>query len=455
MDLFHTSRAALAALLLVLALPALAQQKPGEPPLWLDYDMEDIKEPKELKTLDVIEFLDGTLWEQIRQSFDFPRQYRYVTDQEKESYNVNSVDEVPDSSWFTNRNGRRAMSLDEIRRGPNRGTGPAPGKLLVTKGKAAGVGSGFWIKDERGDSYLLKFDPPDFPEVATAAEVISTKLFYAIGYNVPENYLFYFRPEQLQLAPDAKLTMRGKKRAFKQEDLDRILALLPRRPDGAYRAVASKMLPGKPKGGFRFTGVREDDPNDIIPHQHRRDVRALRIFAAWLNDYDIHTANTLDMFVEEGGRHFIRHYVFDFGSTLGSAGNTIKPQWAGFENRFDLKEAGKGLATLGAYQPPSTQHPIPVEFPSVGRYSADGFDPLAWKPTFPVIAFENLTLRDARWAARIVGSFTDEQIRAAVATGELSDPAAAEYLARQIMARRDKTVLRLLRPLVVASEPNP
>ena len=32
--------------------------------------------------------------------------------------NVNTMDEVPDSSWFTNRIGRRAMAIDEIVRGP-------------------------------------------------------------------------------------------------------------------------------------------------------------------------------------------------------------------------------------------------------------------------------------------------------------------------------------------------
>lgn len=448
---------ALAPLLLLLlgSVCLHGQQSPGEPPLWLDFDMENIPEPKELQTGDVSEFLDGTLWQQMRQALDAPRMYRFLTDQEKEAFNVNSVDEVPDSSWFTNRNGQRELSLGEIRRGPDRGPGPAAGILTITKGKAAGVATGFWIKDERGDSYLLKFDPLEFPEVATAAEVISTKLFYAIGYNVPENYLFYFRPEQLRLAPDAKISTRRSKRDFTQKDLDLILSRIPRRADGRYRALASKMLPGKPKGGFRFHGVREDDANDIIPHQHRRDVRALRIFAAWLNNYDLHTANTLDMYVEEGGRHFLRHYVFDFGSTLGSATHSLKPVWAGYENRFDLKEAGKGLATLGAYQPRSARQPVPVVYPSVGRYAAEGFEPLQWKPSFPVPAFENLTLRDARWAARIVASFTDDQIRAAVATGQLSDPAAAEYLARQIMGRRDRIILRLLPHSVVASEPAP
>ena len=35
--------------------------------------------------------------------------------------NVNTLDEVPDSSWFTNRIGRREIPLDELVRGPDRG----------------------------------------------------------------------------------------------------------------------------------------------------------------------------------------------------------------------------------------------------------------------------------------------------------------------------------------------
>ena len=33
--------------------------------------------------------------------------------------NVNTVDEVPDSSWFTNRIGRKPLSVPEIVRGPD------------------------------------------------------------------------------------------------------------------------------------------------------------------------------------------------------------------------------------------------------------------------------------------------------------------------------------------------
>ena len=38
--------------------------------------------------------------------------------------NVNTIDEVPDSSWFTNRIGARPVSIDEAVRGPLTGDGP-------------------------------------------------------------------------------------------------------------------------------------------------------------------------------------------------------------------------------------------------------------------------------------------------------------------------------------------
>ncbi len=45
---------------------------------------------------------------------------------------------------------------------------------------------------------------------------------------------------------------------------------------------------------------------------------------------------------------------------------------------------------------------------------------------------------DAFWAARRVAAFTDDLIRAAVHTGEFSDPAAEKYLADVLIQRREK-----------------
>jgi hypothetical protein len=58
---------------------------------------------------------------------------------------------------------------------------------------------------------------------------------------------------------------------------------------------------------------------------------------------------------------------------------------------------------------------------------------------------------DAFWAARRVASFSDELIRAAVHTGQFSDPNAEKYLADVLIKRRDKIAeiyLNAVNPIV-------
>ena len=75
--------------------------------------------------------------------------------------------------------------------------------------------------------------------------------------------------------------------------------------------------PGKILGGFHYAGTRPDDPNDLVPHEHRRELRALRVFGAWTNLTDLKAANTLDTLVTENGRTVVKHYLQDVGSTFG------------------------------------------------------------------------------------------------------------------------------------------
>ena len=65
--------------------------------------------------------------------------------------NVNTIDEVPDSSWFTNRTLARSVTAAEIARGPLAGSGPAPGRWSVVSPKLAGFAPGFTILDSRGE----------------------------------------------------------------------------------------------------------------------------------------------------------------------------------------------------------------------------------------------------------------------------------------------------------------
>src|SRR5678815_5465578 len=80
---------------------------------------------------------------------------------------------------------------------------------------------------------------------------------------------------------------------FTRDDIDSILENVARRPDGTYRVVAGRLLPGKILGNFRYEGTRPDDPNDVVPHERRRELRALRVFGAWTNLTDLKSKNTI------------------------------------------------------------------------------------------------------------------------------------------------------------------
>lgn len=343
--------------------------------------------------------------------------------------NTNTLGNVPDSSWFQNRHGMSPMSLQELSRGPNTGNGPSTEQpWVIVAAKTEGVTPGFRIRDARGDVYVIKFDPPENPELATAAEVISTKFFYALGYNVPENYLTTFTREQLRVDEKSKLSER---------ELDKLLTIVRRNPDGKFRAVASKLLSGTPVGPFQYFGTRPDDPNDIFAHENRRELRGLRVFAAWLNHDDSRAINTLDMLVNRDGQQFVKHYLIDFGSTLGSGSTGPQKPRAGSEYMWEAGPAFARIATLGLWDRPWVRAKYP-DHAAVGKFESKVFDPENWKPEYPNPAFSNMTDQDAYWAARMVMSFSEEQIRAIVKTGEISNPDSEDYLVATLVERRNK-----------------
>jgi hypothetical protein len=372
--------------------------------------------------------------------------------------NVNTLGEVPDSSWFTNRIGVRELSLEELARGPDTVEGPdTSGPWSVVAGKSQGITPGFTIVDARGDTYFIKFDSVGYPHLATAADVIGTKLFHAIGYNVPENYIAHLTRARLQVHPDARLTRGRSERSMRDADVDAILALAPREPDGSYRVVASRAVPGEPVGHRLFYGTRGDDANDVFPHEHRRELRGLRVFCAWLNHDDSRALNSLDVFVPDGERGHLRHYLIDFSSILGAGSDArrqIAPQSrrAGHEYIIEWAPIFKTLFSFGLWERP-WRHVEYTEHPEIGRLEADYFEPQRWKPEYPNPAFRRMQMEDAFWATRIVARFDDERIRAAVAAGDYADPGAGRLLAGLVRARRDKVLAYYLRQLSPLDEP--
>lgn len=351
---------------------------------------------------------------------------------------VNTLGEVPDSEWYTNRHYLHPMTTAQIVAGAPGQPPESAGPWTIVAAKNEGVTPGFTILDKSGRRYVMKFDPPGYQELATAADVISSKFFHALGYNVPANFIVEFDREHLVLGDETMLTdSLGKRRRMTSKDLGDVLSTVARNEQGRYRAVASFYLSGSPLGPFRYHGTRKDDPNDIVPHEHRRDLRGLRLFCAWLNHDDSRSINTLDMLVQQGGRKFVRHHLIDFGSTLGSATYGPNSPRSGNEYVFSWKRPAAEFFTLGLYLPHWTRAKFP-RINSVGRFESEVFDPEQWVPEYKNPAFLNQLPDDAFWAARQIMAFTDEQIQAVVESGKYSDPRATEWVTQCLIQRRDK-----------------
>src|SRR5688500_14978158 len=157
--------------------------------------------------------------------------------------NINTVDEVADSSWFTNRIGTRPVTAEEIARGPNVGTPPDPSKWVLIREKSSGAHPGFTALDARGQTWFLAFDPPWAPGAATGAVAIASKIFWAFGYNQVESFLTTYDPTKTTIDPKATVRRpNGKRTPFTQDDISVILEKVARNPDGTYRVIAGRLL---------------------------------------------------------------------------------------------------------------------------------------------------------------------------------------------------------------------
>jgi hypothetical protein len=229
----------------------------------------------------------------------------------------------------------------------------------------------------------------------------------------------------------------GKKHQLTAEMVDKLLADQPRDGEGRYRALASRWVPGKPIGPFIFEGTRSDDPNDIVPHELRRELRGMAVFASWLNDTDAKSINTLDSLVGEPGEEYIEHFRIDWGASLGSDSLCPKDVRRGHDYFIDPKATVLQAMSFGFYLPEWMRERNP-HVTGVGNFDYESFDPLKWKSNYPSTPFLLMDDEDAFWAAKKVMTFSNEEIRALVETGQFSDPRATDWITRCLIARRDK-----------------
>ncbi len=416
----------LAAAVLVLVALSAAQTFCPDDPLWHEPPPARVGKPRRRDLSNVYDSMQQTVF--------LPGRRPGVA-----SGAVNTLGEVPESAWYQDRQTLdHRMTIEELVHGPATDPPPATDQpWTVLSGKTVGITPGFIIEDSLHRRFLLKFDPLSHPNITTAADVIGSKFFYALGYNTPENYIVHFGLKQLRLAQDAKfIDANGRKRKMQQDDLTVLLKGAPV-SNGAWRAMASRIVEGDILGPFQFFGTRSDDPNDIVPHENRRDLRGLYVFAAWLNHYDATCINTLDTVVEQNGLRFVKHYLIDFGSILGASGLGPRFIRSGNAYFFDLPFAATQLFTLGL-DPRPWQVSRDPEFREIGEFGSTTFDPRRWKPVYPNPAFNNRRPEDSYWAAKKVLAFSDEDIRAIVRTGEYQDPKAIEWLVRSLIDRRNR-----------------
>jgi hypothetical protein len=375
-----------------------------------------------------------------------------------EAVNVNALDEVPDSSWFENRLGRYGMTLDEIAVGPCTG-----GKVLddsergsiwlIDQGKPNGANPGFRVRTDAG-KFMLKSDIRTEPERATAAAAIATRIYWAFGFFSPCDSVVYFDPARLSLKPGLKVTDNtGVAKDFDAPALAKLLENAARRGE-RVRMSASRWLPGRTIGPFTYAGVREDDPNDVIPHEHRRELRASRLVAAWLNHFDAREQNSMNVWMPVNAADpdstpgYIRHYLLDFGDCFGS-------QWdwdgisrrLGHANYLDFPYLAEDFVTFGMVRRPWETARVTPGAEIFSYFSARDFEPELWRAGYPNPAFAEMTERDGAWAARIIARFTREHLRRIVETGNFTNPRHATYLLETLIARQEAILRRYFRDL--------
>jgi len=432
-------------------------------PMWVDE--EDFRAFQPMPE----EYFSPFAWDGADQMLFRPLSRFFAVDPAGRAVNVNAMDEVPNSSWYSNRLSRGPLDRQTLIQGACGEEPPLDpaGPWTITSAKPNGANPGFIIEDAEGRKFLLKFDSTNQPERATAADVMGSLIYWAAGFSTPCNRAVFFDKEILTIDPEATAEVGG-------EDVPMTWAILApafekatRLPDGRYRGASSQFLPGIPLGPWRYEGTRDDDPNDVIPHQDRRELRGAYVLAAWVNHFDSREQNTLAMWIresdEEGAPGYVRHNFIDWGDSFGSLW-----AWDGISRRlghssyFDLKHVLEDFVSFGLIDRPWRDAEQGPTGETLGYFGVERFDPAVYRPGYPNPAFLAADDHDKAWMSRIVAGISEDDVRAIVDQAEIQDPLVEEELKRILVGRRER-ILRtffrelspLTRPRVVSSDDGP
>lgn len=407
--------------------------------VWEDDDRHPIEAPEPRKATKYWEMLDHTLFRPINQALELAHP--------EPAANVNALGEVPNSSWYTNRLSVRDLSPERVARGPcPEREWNLEGPLRVTRAEHTGHGLDFWaVAESTGQRYRLQPDRRTQPGRATTADIVGSRIYWAAGYETPCIRIAFVDDSEMTVDGDTipLEDVHGHADAMPREDVHRQLEKVTRRRDGALRIAVSRPLPGRPLGPFEYAGTRRDDPNDVVPHQERRDVRGAHVFAAWINHFDVRQFNTASQFITEEGetRGYVQHFWTDFDDALGAVwfSDSMSRRFS-HSYYVDLADVVVDFVTFGLVPRPWHKGRVGKPHDAFGYFRADNFWPRQWKPGFPNTAYQRMDRHDAAWAARIVSRFSEEHLEAIVERARLRDAADARYLVETLRKRRNRIV---------------
>ena len=452
------------ALIVLASCAASPRPFPFREPLATDTDMKDVsvdcrdsptKDDAHHRSCTPAPYVSPFIWDQLDNVL-FARISRGLSIHTTgEAANANSLDEVADSSWFVNKP-RGEGSHDDA---PGACT-PAdmlaeandvkPGEWVIDHGKDNGSTLGFRVNIPGKGKYMFKADDEGLPDRASAASVIGAAIYDEVGFNTSCEQIVLFKREQLTLAPGLKVTdNEGISHPFDEEALDKALKSTTHHAGGMIRMQGSKWLPGETLGPFRYTGTRADDPNDVIDHASRRELRGSRLLAAWLDHWDAREQNSMDVWMsadsktKDASPGHVVHYILDTSDTMGGAvGVDEMSRRLGHSYNFDLSDVGRSLFTFGIMEFPWDRAEKLPGREKFSYYSTREFDPGGWKPLYPNPAFLAMTERDAAWMARKLARFSREDILRIVKLGRWQDMGDVAFLTNTLEVRLHRIFVR-------------
>ena len=293
---------------------------------------------------------------------------------------------MPDSSWFTNRiyarpligrRPRRAARTPSTARPPASGPSSAPRPLAPRPASRCAT--------RRATSGFSRWTRAAIPSRRPAAIAVATRCSGRSATTSPRATSRRCGPRTSSSATRSRCRRTASAAASRSGPQGRVRAREQERGRVRIALLAQRGLPGRVIGGFKYFGTRPDDPNDIVPHEHRRELRALQVFGAWTNLVDMKAGNTLDTVITENGRS--RRAPLPAGRRIHVRHRLARPArrrrgTRARRTRERRQPSGSSLSASTSAVADARLRGAPGDRPFHGR----AFEPEKWKPRVPAAA---------------------------------------------------------------------